>query len=179
LDTGMRASELCGLTLDRLGSDSAIVYGKGRKERTVGPIGRQCQRQLLRYIERFRVGRAGVETVFTTDEGDPMTLSSLDGLLKWIRDEAGITGVRVSAHTFRHTFAVSYLQQPGADIYKLKLLLGHSNVTTTELYLADFEQRQARQGSSVADTIYAHSGLTGTSQRGILRRGQAVHHGDN
>ncbi len=154
LDTGVRASELCGLTLDHLhlGRESyATVFGKGRKQRTVGPLGRVCQRQLIRYIEHCR--HAECDAVFVNQSGGPLDLNALDAILKGLRDTAGITGVRVSAHTFRHTYAVYYLRQPGASLYKLKILLGHSTMTTTEGYARDFEAREARLGPSVVDGL--------------------------
>ncbi len=65
-------------------------------------------------------------------------------MLDDIKERAGITGVRVSAHTFRHTFARIYLEQ-GGDIYKLSLLMGHSDIKVTQEYLKDFRKRAARQ----------------------------------
>lgn len=154
LDTGVRASELCGLTLDHLhlGRESyATVFGKGRKQRTVGPLGRACQRQLIRYIEHSR--RADCDNVFVNALGKPLDLNSLDTIIKSVRDVAGVKGVRCSCHTFRHTYAVHYLRQPGASIYKLRILLGHSTITTTEGYLRDFDAREARLGPSVVDSL--------------------------
>lgn len=151
LDTGARASELLGLTMDDLHLSARESYltvtGKGDKQRTIGPLGKLCQRALLRYLPY----RGEDAHVFQTDDGQPLTLAGLDCALKWLRDEAGVTGVRVSAHTFRHTYAVAYLSQPGASIYKLKVLMGHTSVATTEVYLRDFQAREARRGNSVAD----------------------------
>jgi site-specific recombinase XerD len=151
LDTGCRASELLGLTEGGLHlgmRDSYIsVLGKGRKHRDIGPLGHRCQKALIRY----QPYRSEDSHVFQTDDGHPLTLAGLDTILKWLRDESGVSGVRVSAHTFRHTFAVAYLSQPGADIFKLRHLMGHTSVSTTELYLRDFQAREARRGNSVGD----------------------------
>jgi integrase/recombinase XerD len=57
---------------------------------------------------------------------------------------ADITNIRVSAHTFRHTFAAMYLKN-GGDVYKLSRLMGHSEVQITETYLKDFQSREARR----------------------------------
>lgn len=73
-----------------------------------------------------------------------MTPNGVEQLLVDIKNRAGITGVRVSAHTFRHTFARMYLEQ-GGGIYKLSRLMGHSSVEVTEEYLKDFKMRAARQ----------------------------------
>lgn len=86
-----------------------------------------------------------------------MTIWGLDEMLVRLRDWTGqpalFRSVRVSAHTFRHTFAVSYLRA-GGDIYQLSLLLGHSSVKTTEIYLKDYKATAARAaGISVLDSL--------------------------
>ena len=73
-----------------------------------------------------------------------MTPSGVDQMLYRIRDQADIKGVRVSAHTFRHSFARMWLEH-GGEVYSLSRLLGHTNVQITEVYLRDFQSRQARQ----------------------------------
>jgi integrase len=65
-------------------------------------------------------------------------------MLYRIRDQADIEGVRVSAHTFRHSFARMWLEH-GGEVYSLSRLLGHTNVQITEVYLRDFQSRPARQ----------------------------------
>lgn len=156
LDTGIRANELCDLTLDRvrITSDDAylIVNGKGRKQREVG-LGLKARTQLHRYIHRYRPHVPGEAHVFLTRAHTPLKPEGLDRLLYRLRDETGITEVRVSAHTFRHTFACSYLMD-GGDIYKLSRLLGHTSVVVTETYLRAFNSRDARRGhTSVVDTL--------------------------
>jgi site-specific recombinase XerD len=152
IDTGLRAAELCGLTLDRVvfNGDAAhlVLHGKGRKQRVVG-LGRKARLALHRYIHRERP-RTEDSHVFIARGGAPLQPEGLDRLLYRLRDRAGIEGVRCSAHTFRHTFAVRYLQA-GGDIYRLKLLLGHSTVTTTEGYLKAYDP--GRQGRSVLDNL--------------------------
>jgi len=84
-----------------------------------------------------------------------LTPEGLDRLLYRLRDRVGrqhFNGVRVSAHTFRHTYAVRYLEQ-GGDLYKLSRLMGHSSVVVTEGYLRAFTARAARQGGSVLDNL--------------------------
>ena len=71
--------------------------------------------------------------------------TGVDQLLDDIKDRCGITGIHISAHTFRHTFARIYLEQ-GGDIYKLSLLMGHSDIDVTQEYLKDFRKRAALQG---------------------------------
>ncbi|HEX9037669.1 MAG TPA: tyrosine-type recombinase/integrase [Ktedonobacterales bacterium] len=155
LDTGVRASELCGLTLDNthLSPDDAYlkVYGKGRKEREVG-LGVNARTTLHRYLNRHRDAPAAQRHVFLTRYHQLMTVNGLDQLLYRLADWAGVEGVRCSAHTFRHTYAVSYLAA-GGDLYKLSRLLGHTSVSTTEHYLRSFSQRDARKGLSVLDSL--------------------------
>jgi site-specific recombinase XerD len=156
VDTGLRAAELCGLTLERVvfSQDDAylILHGKGRKQREVG-LGKKARQALHRYIHRYRP-RTQDAHVFVGKGGAPLTTEGLDRLLYRLRDRAGIEGVRVSAHTFRHTFAVRYLEA-GGDIYRLARIMGHSTVVVTEGYLKAFNARAARQGSSVLDAMRA------------------------
>jgi site-specific recombinase XerD len=73
-----------------------------------------------------------------------LTINGVEQLLQQIKEEAGIEGVRVSAHTFRHTFARMFLER-GGEVYKLSRLMGHTDVKTTEKYLKEFTSREARQ----------------------------------
>lgn len=156
LDTGVRASEACGLTTDRLHLPEgyAVVVGKGRKEREVA-FGQQTRIQLVRYLNRYRRGECA--EVFTGKRGHPLTGSGIDQIIYRLAEWAGVDdgSVRCSAHTFRHTFAVNFLTR-GGDLYALSRLLGHSSVKTTEVYLRATTARQARAGSvSLVDTLMA------------------------
>jgi integrase/recombinase XerD len=75
--------------------------------------------------------------------GTSLTPSGLDQALYRIRGEIGLRDVRLSAHTFRHSFARVWLER-GGEVYSLSRLLGHTSVQVTEVYLRDFEARQAR-----------------------------------
>lgn len=153
LDTGIRANELCDLTLDRvhINPDDAylLVNGKGRKQREVG-LGDKSRQLLHRYIHRFRPIVAGETHVFLTRADKQLHPEGIDRLLYKLRDLSGVQGIRVSAHTFRHTYAVNYLKA-GGDIYKLSRLMGHTSVVITEGYLRAFQARDARNGLSVFD----------------------------
>ncbi len=151
LDTGLRASELCKLTVAdlHLGDDAyVLVKGKGRKEREIGPLGVECQKNIRRHLRGH-----SYPTVFVSRRHTPLTVSGLDQILYRLEEWAGpeeFIGIRVSAHTFRHSFAVNFMKADG-DIYTLSLLLGHTSVSTTQGYLKDFQQREARRGKSVLD----------------------------
>lgn len=153
-DTGIRANELCDLTLDRLFFDRddpfVRVNGKGRKQRDVG-MGKTCRIQLHRYVHRFRPA-TNAPNVFLSRAFGAMTPKALDDLFKRLRDRAGIAGLRVSCHTARHTYACHYMER-GGDVYRLSRLLGHGSVTVTENYLRAFQAKAARHGQSVLDTM--------------------------
>ncbi len=152
LDTGIRVSELCGLTLEMVFIESLNgafikVFGKGRKEREVG-LSAETAQHLWKYIHVHRQSKVAENTtVFINRFGNALTPSGVDQLLYELEKRTGITGVRVSAHTFRHTFARMFLEN-GGEVYKLSLLLGHSSVVVTERYLKDFMSRSARQDQS-------------------------------
>ncbi len=135
LDTGIRASECCGLTLDstHLDEDYVKVLGKGNKERIV-PFGATTKKALLRYITTWRPTPAlpMITNLFLTPEGGPMTYCALRQSLKRMGVKAGVP--RLRAHLFRHTFAVRYLMN-GGDIMTLRLLLGHSTLDVTQMYM--------------------------------------------
>ena len=157
IDTGIRASELCGLLLKNVWVDSDDSYvrvtGKGRKEREV-PLGRTSRIALRRYITRYRKPRNPAEQhVFIARGGQPLTYTGLEQVIQQLGERARIRDVRCSPHTFRHTFAVHYLLN-GGDIYKLSRLMGHTSVKITERYLQAVSAKQARAGNhSVLDNL--------------------------
>jgi integrase/recombinase XerD len=159
IDTGLRAMEVCGLRRDDISitpHESFIrVDGKGRKQREVG-LGKQSKLALHRYETHGRP-ESNSPLFFLDRAGKPMTPNAIDRMLYRLRDVAGrqhFEGIRVSAHTIRHTFAVHYMESGSGDIYKLSRLLGHESVSTTERYLRAFQARDARLNSkSVLDSI--------------------------
>ena len=155
IDTGIRANEACGLTLNCvfLSPNEAYlkVYGKGSKWREVG-LGKQARTILHRYITRHRKAERGEKHVFLNRYGRPLTVSGIDQLLERLNGSARLQGVRVSAHTFRHSYALNYLKN-GGDIYRLSRLMGHTSVQVTEGYLRAFKQKDARNGQSVLDNL--------------------------
>ncbi|GER88883.1 tyrosine recombinase XerD [Dictyobacter vulcani] len=144
LETGIRVSELCGMRIQDIHDDYIRVVGKGIKEREVG-IAPAVSKQLWKYINQYRTPtKIDDPRVFINRYGRHLTPSGVEQLLIDIKERVGITGVRVSAHTFRHTFACMYLEQ-GGEIYKLSRLMGHSSVEVTEEYLKNFNIRAARR----------------------------------
>ncbi|HEX3000355.1 MAG TPA: tyrosine-type recombinase/integrase [Armatimonadota bacterium] len=138
LDTGVRASELCDLRLENLDLQGmhAEVLGKGNKRREVY-FNPEVGRALWAYLRQDE--REPTDPVFLCENGPgaggPMTRNGLDQLLKRLGKEAGLTAVRCSPHTFRHTFAVEYLRA-GGDALSLQRRLGHTTLAMTNNYVA-------------------------------------------
>ena len=93
---------------------------------------------------RYRyVADEGVTALFTNYAGRPLRESGVEKLVHRVKEVAGITDVMVTPHKFRHTFARTWLER-GGELYSLSRLMGHSSVKVTEIYLEDFQSRQAR-----------------------------------
>ena len=152
-DTGMRASELTGLTLDNvhlLKSGAYLkIYGKGNKWREV-PLGITACSALHKYIHRYRP-KSKHQEVFLSRESRPLTLSGLVQLFKRLGQWGHVKGVRCSCHTARHTYALTYLKA-GGDIFNSRLM-GHSSIQVTENYLRAFQAKDARTGEKLCSTI--------------------------
>jgi site-specific recombinase XerD len=133
---GLRAQEVVGLDVGDVDHDAETVRvtGKGRKTRVV-PIGEPAQRALRRYLERARPALpspAGEGALFLSVRGRRLAQSDVRRRLsKWVR-EAALAG-RLSPHTLRHSFA-THLLEGGADLRSIQELLGHSSVSTTQVY---------------------------------------------
>ncbi len=134
--TGLRVSELTGLQLVNLSLNQGLVrvLGKGNKERLV-PLGEEAERWLTRYLAEARPvllkGRVADE-VFVTARGGGMTRQSFWHRIKRHAQVAGI-GKPISPHGLRHSFA-THLLNHGADLRVVQLLLGHSDLSTTQIY---------------------------------------------
>lgn len=137
LDNGVRASELCGIRLEHVDFQefSCRVLGKGRKQRTV-PFGIRTKKALWRYIHEGPE-RPLASPLFLSDRGttagEALTTSGLFQLIRRLGRAAKIQGVRCSPHTFRHTFAIEWLRNDGAELALMKIL-GHTSLTMTQRY---------------------------------------------
>jgi len=157
LDTGIRCSELTGMRLTSVNLESRLikVWGKGARERQV-PIGAKVQKAMWKYIARFRPEPAipRYEEVFLTRDGRPLTKDRLEAIVEKYGKKAGITGVRISPHTFRHTMAVTFLRN-GGDIFSLQHILGHSQLEVLRGYvnLAYSDISRAHRKNSPADNL--------------------------
>ena len=157
LDTGIRLGELTGLTLDNVDFEHFffLVRGKGDKERVV-PFGGQVRRVLRRYVDRFRPEPAypRVNELFLTSTGLPLQPHSVQSMVRRLGRQAGITDVRCSPHTFRHTFAKQYLMN-GGDAFSLQKILGHSSLEVVRTYvnLAFKDVAEQHRKASPVDTM--------------------------
>jgi len=135
LDSGLRASELAGITLNNLNlKDGYIrITGKGNKERIV-PIGKFVRMELIHYIEKVRPHVCGGDcsNLFLTQRGRPMTLNIVKMVFSKLARSSGV--IRLHAHLCRHTFAVNYLLN-GGDIFSLREILGHTTLAMVNHYL--------------------------------------------
>ncbi|GCE05597.1 tyrosine-type recombinase/integrase [Dictyobacter aurantiacus] len=148
LDTGLRRSEIASLKVEDVHDTYISVFGKGRKERQIG-IHPQIGTLLWKYIHKYRrPGRPDEPILFISlskrNYGLPFGRGGMEGLMKRLKALTNIDDVRLSAHTFRHTFACMYLDE-GGDLFSLSRELGHTNVKTTERYLRSFTSKNARQ----------------------------------
>jgi integrase/recombinase XerD len=135
--TGLRVSELCGLTHAQVSLDVGVVrvLGKGSKERLV-PLGEESVAWLTRYLREARPGLAGERRtmhVFLTARHGPLTRQAFWALIKRYASKAGIAPKSLSPHVLRHAFA-THLLNHGADLRVVQLLLGHADITTTTIY---------------------------------------------
>jgi len=135
--TGLRVSELVGLTLAQVSLDMGVVrvLGKGSKERLV-PLGEESIVWLKRYLATGRpalVGEGKSAAVFVTARRGPLTRQAFWALLKRLGMKAGIPATSISPHVLRHAFA-THLLNHGADLRVVQLLLGHADITTTTIY---------------------------------------------
>lgn len=135
--TGMRVTEIVSLLVQDLDLEAGYVRceGQHKKERVV-PIQNERARQVLRdYVIRVRptlLKQPGQDALFLNHRGQPLTRQGLWLIIKSYAQQAGVTG-EVTPHTLRHSFAHHALNQ-GEDIHRLQRLLGHANLSTTQVY---------------------------------------------
>lgn len=143
--TGLRVSELAGLPLSAISRDGQmlIVRGKGGKERMV-PLGDPARNAIGRYLEvRGGFIPAGRNSAFlfpSSSRAGHLTRASVAQKLKALAVAAGIDPKRISPHVLRHSFA-SHLLAHGADLRALQQMLGHADISTTQIYTHVLEQR--------------------------------------
>jgi Site-specific recombinase XerD len=131
---GLRISEASGLLVQNvhLNEQIILVCGKGDKERLV-PFGVQAKEKLTAYLDGVRpalVGKKTVAEVFVNYRGAPL---SRKGIWKRFQEYEALSGVHAKVHTLRHSFA-THLLAGGADLRSVQELLGHADLSTTQIY---------------------------------------------
>lgn len=135
--SGLRVSELISLKIDQVNFNLGVIktIGKGNKERLV-PMGDEAQEWLNTYMQNARAelmqGKGVSDALFVTRRGGGMTRQTFWYAIKKYAQRAGIKK-HVSPHTLRHAFATHMLNH-GADLRVVQMLLGHANVSTTQIY---------------------------------------------
>lgn len=148
-DTGLRRAEVASLRVEDVQVDYIrVLLGKGKKERRVG-ISPDLSTLLWKYIHKYRHPCIPDEPALFLatgrgNAGNPFGRGGISALMNRLKKLTGIDGVRLSAHTFRHTFSKMYLQE-GGDVFSLSRELGHSDIRTTQRYLEDFTSENARK----------------------------------
>ncbi len=132
--SGLRLSELCALDLTNLdlGSGLVRVLGKGNKEREL-PIGRQANHALREWLKhRLSLKIKTPEAVFLSRQGKRISVRAIQARVRYWAQRQGIE-ISVSPHMLRHSFASHVLESSG-DLRAVQELLGHSNISTTQVY---------------------------------------------
>lgn len=142
--TGLRVSELVNLEIGQLDLEGGflLAFGKGSKERVV-PVGERAERWLRRWLSEGRPqlakGRHGA--VFVSNRGGPMTRQAFFLRLRRYGRQVGIE--ELSPHVLRHSFA-THLLEHGADLRAVQMMLGHADISTTQIYTHIHQQRLKR-----------------------------------
>ncbi|NTU51982.1 MAG: site-specific tyrosine recombinase XerD, partial [Candidatus Aminicenantes bacterium] len=145
--SGLRVSELASLKLAEINRDEGFLVcrGKGGKERIV-PLGRSACDAVGRYLAEVRPrldpdGRR--EELFLSRRGKPFTRQGLWKLIRQHAVKAGLRASEITPHVLRHSFATHLLER-GADLRSVQLMLGHSRITTTQIYTHVSRERLRR-----------------------------------
>ena len=135
--SGLRVSELINLKLSDIHYDDKLllIQGKGNKQRLV-PLGSISESKVSNYINNYRilkkVKKNSNDIVFLNRNGKKLTRAMIFNIVKEAQNKSNIKKT-VSPHTFRHSFA-THLLENGADLRSIQIMMGHENITTTEVY---------------------------------------------
>lgn len=154
IDSGLRRGEIPRININDISfpTRSMIVRGKGSKQRLI-PMGEKTCSQLLDYRLRFRSAAGGSEPFFLDQNGNRCSDNLVKLVFQRLKEETGIE--RLHPHLLRHTFATYYLAD-GGDLETLRLILGHSNIHTTQMYLHlafNLKLQRSRHNSHI-DKLY-------------------------
>lgn len=135
LNCGMRISELCSINLSSIKKDTLTVIGKGDKERTIY-LNETCVSTIKEYLEKERSCLVNIKednALFVSQLGTRLTKRAIEKLVDSINKRSGLNKEKLTPHKLRHTSA-TLMYKAGADIRSLQMILGHTNVSTTQIY---------------------------------------------
>ncbi len=143
--TGMRASETVGLNISDINLSVSFVkcFGKGSRERIV-PINKATLRAIKEYLEKGRpeFPKKDKDALFVDKNGERLTRQGLWLIIKKYVKKSGVKG-KTSPHTLRHSFA-THLLEKGADLRSVQEMLGHADISTTQIYTSVSRERLKR-----------------------------------
>ena len=143
--TGIRVSELISLKVTDVNLQIGYIICRDAKKERVIPYGMPAKRALTDYLKNARdvmVSDTGCSELFTNCSGAPMSRQGFWKLVKYYAKKAGITS-DITPHTLRHSFA-AHLVENGADLRSVQEMLGHSDISTTQIY-ANMTQNKLRE----------------------------------
>ena len=136
LNCGMRLSELCGIKREKIREDTLTIIGKGNKERTVY-LNDACLKALDNYLKIRDDSKALLENknfLFLSSRNVPINKRTVEIMIKKHITNAGLTDDKYTPHKLRHTAATLMYKYGNVDIRSLQSILGHTNISTTQIY---------------------------------------------
>ena len=155
LNCGMRLSELCSIKIDKIKGDTLTIIGKGNKERTVY-LNEACINSINDYILKRNDSKSTEENkkyLFLSSRGTPINKRTVELLVKKHVKNAGLTNEKYTPHKLRHTAATLMYKHGDVDIRSLQSILGHENISTTQIYTHVDEEilREAANSNPLAN----------------------------
>ncbi|OOM77410.1 tyrosine recombinase XerD [Clostridium puniceum] len=136
LNCGMRLSELCSIQIDKIKEDTLTIIGKGNKERTVY-LNEACLKSIKNYLKIRDESKAILRNknfLFLSSRSAPINKRTVEIMIKKHTTNAGLTDDKYTPHKLRHTAATLMYKYGNVDIRSLQDILGHENVSTTQIY---------------------------------------------
>lgn len=136
LNCGLRVSELCSIDISKIKGDTLTIIGKGNKERTVY-LNKACLKVLADYIPTREVEKlpmADKNALFISNKGSRISTRTVERLVKKHTENAGLIKEKYTPHKLRHTAATLMYKHGNVDIRSLQQILGHENISTTQIY---------------------------------------------